>query len=151
MPKSHRAPPLSPSSSYRLVMLDGAARLEWIGPPSSGDVDRAIDLLVEESTRRGRFRCLLVVVTSSASMPDHEGRLAFIRNVDRSMLLCERMVILLMASPFVNAFARGLVTTANVMPRFRGRVAVTDDVDRCRTSLVAEHGCTPAQVDRLFA
>lgn len=110
-----------------------------------------IDELARESSLRGRVRSFVVIVAKTASMPDHAGRLAYLRNVDRTMQLCERMHIVLDGMPFINAFARGLVTTANVVPRFRGRTFVHDTLGACLADVSSELGRTPADLERSIA
>lgn len=149
MPKPHRASTRPPSpTSFRFAVLDRVSIVEWIGTPSAADVDRVIDLLASEAARRGKFRSFVVIVSSRASMPDHDGRLAYIRNVDRTMLHCDRLQIVLAGMPFINAFARGLVTTANVVPRYRGRVSVEDTLERCTAALALELGRRPEELHR---
>lgn len=132
-------------------MLDRLLVVEWIGTPKAADVDRVVDTLAAESARRGRFRCFMVIVSANASMPDHDGRLAYLRNVERTMEHCDRMQIVLAGMPFINAFARGLVTTANVVPRYRGRVHVEDTIATCTAAIASELGRSPAELEHAIA
>jgi len=148
MPMQSRASNRPPSMSYRLAALDRLFVVEWIGTPTAADVDRVIDALARETTQRGKVHSFVVIVSSRASMPDHDGRLAYLRNVDRTMFHCERLQIVLAGMPFINAFARGLVTTANVVPRYRGRVSIEDTLERCAAVLASELRRSPDELHR---
>lgn len=111
-------------------------------------MDAVIDELERVSGRNGTVRDFVVIVSKTASMPDHAGRLAYLRNVDRTMQRCVRLHIVLDGMPFINAFARGLVTTANIVPRFRGRTLVHDTLPACLVEVAREAGRTPPELER---
>ena len=107
---------------YRTVTSSRTLVLWWVGSPSAAEIDEVVHLLSGAAEAQGALPHYVCVISNEARPPDAAGRSAFLGRTEDVMARCEHFHLVLEANPFLNAIARGLVATASLLPRFRGRV-----------------------------
>jgi len=121
--------PIRSETSTRAVVV------WWVGPPTAADIEEVVGLLQRVTRSAGAPPYYVCVVTDEARPPDAGGRAAFVGRVDEVMGLCEHFHVVLEASPFLNAIARGLIAAGALLPRFRSKVSLHDNLDGAMASV----------------